>query len=117
MAIPTWPATLPQNILRSAYSETIQNQFLRFEPDFGPAKQRRRFTAGVKTFVGSLSLDATQMTTFVNFWDNTIQGGTLDFNWIHPRTFVAVIARFTTPYQLGVFAKIFIVNIIFEVLP
>ena len=82
----SWSTSLPQIPKVEGYSETLGNVVVRTQMDAGPAKVRRRFTAGVETFKCSMILLASQATTFDAFFNTTIQGGALSFDWNHPRT-------------------------------
>jgi hypothetical protein len=52
----------------------------------GPKKIRRQFTSVPDTFQCSLVLDAQQILDFNTFWDTTLAGGVLTFNWEDPQT-------------------------------
>ena len=55
--------------------------------DAGPDKVRRRFTAGVRTFSVALPpLTTSQVATFDTFFDVTVAGGAISFDWVNPRT-------------------------------
>ena len=105
--MPTWPATLPQNVLTEGYQEAPGDGRLRTQMDAGPAKMRRLHTAVVDTFSVSLSLTSAQVDTLDGFWDSDLAGGVLAFDWTHPRTGAATSFRFVdrptrTPRQSGV---------------
>jgi hypothetical protein len=65
--------------------------------DTGPAKIRRRFTKSLRRFDISMMMTAAQVTTFETFWNDTLKGGSLPFDWLHPRTRVAATLRFRLP--------------------
>jgi hypothetical protein len=79
------------------YEEQLADTSLRTQMDAGPAKVRRRFTAGVTTFQVSLPMTTAQVATFETFFSTTIAGGALAFDWVHPRTRAAVSMRIVTP--------------------
>jgi phage-related protein len=97
MANPTWPTTVPQFVLESGYQEKYQDQVMESTMDAGPAKLRRRFTKSLRTFQVTLQMTATQAAAFETFWGTTCKGGSLAFDWVHPRTQAAATYRFRNP--------------------
>lgn len=95
--MPTWPGTLPQYVQESGYREEIQDQTVESAMDTGPAKIRRRFTKSLRKFTISMQMTAAQVTTFETFWQTTVAGGSLSFDWVHPRTRAAATMRFRNP--------------------
>ena len=95
--MPTFPATLPQFVLENGYNETIQDQTVESEMDTGPAKIRRRFTKSLRRFSVQMMLTPAQTTTFETFWQNDCKGGSVSFDWVHPRTRAAAVMRFRNP--------------------
>ena len=98
----TWPDTLPASPLLDGFRETVQNTALRTEMEQGPAKLRRRTTAGVRTMSVAFVLSAAQVAILDTFYLTTLQGGTLSFDFTHPRTAAAVTCRFVKPPEYGV---------------
>lgn len=98
--MPAWPASLPQLVLAQGYRETFAKTAVRTSMDAGPAKVRRRFTAGTRDFAVSLRLTPAQAATLEGFFDATTAGGSLAFDWTHPRTGTAVAFRFIGEPQL-----------------
>ena len=41
-----WPSSLPDHVLQQGHNESLANVTSRSQMDAGPAKVRRRFTAG-----------------------------------------------------------------------
>lgn len=82
MADAVWPAGLdalaPQLV---SWTKTEPKLTERTAMDAGPAKVRRRFTAGVTVHQVELVLTRTQLGVFRDFWTNTIEGGALAFEW------------------------------------
>lgn len=99
--MPAWPASLPQAPLLG-HSEAAPDVLLRTNMDAGPAKVRRRFTAGVRAVIVPLLLDDAQVTTLDEFFTTTLAGGALRFDHVLPRTGAVVQYRFTAPpeYEL-----------------
>jgi len=81
-----WPTTLPQSPLVNSYSRTQESQVVRTPMETGPAKQRRRYTKPLENMNVELIMDKDQLSTFVDFHDNTLGGGADKFEWKHPVT-------------------------------
>lgn len=86
MADAIWPAELPQSLLVSDQTETPPDVVIRSEMDVGPAKARRRLTAGVRIIRASLMMTRAQLALFDDFFTGTIAGGALPFEWTNGRT-------------------------------
>ena len=101
----TWPTSLPQKPLAGSYQEQQESQLVRSPMETGPAKQRRRFTARVDTFSCQFLMDESQVVTFKNFFNNTLDGGALSYDWEDPRTGATRKFRFrggdgTAPFSI-----------------
>ncbi|MFQ5776362.1 MAG: hypothetical protein ACE5GS_17725 [Kiloniellaceae bacterium] len=92
-----WPASLPQDKLLAAVQETAPDLVVRTQMDAGPAKVRRRFTAGVRPFEMELDLTLSEVQTLDDFFVTTLAGGALAFDWQHPRTGATLSFRFVAP--------------------
>ena len=92
-----WPLGLPQAPDTDGFTETPPNNLLRTQMDVGPAKVRRRFTAGVRGFSMQMVLTRTEVDTLESFFYQTLVGGSLVFDWVNPRTETATTFRFTAP--------------------
>lgn len=80
-----WPPSLPQAPLIDGYSDTLPKTTVRTQMDAGPAKARSRFTAGVEPVKYTLPhLTNDQKETLKGFFNNTLSGGALSFDWIDP---------------------------------
>lgn len=99
MAANSWPSGLPDKVLREGYEEAAPANILRTSMDKGPAKVRRRTTSNVRRFQVRMELDAlnNEVETFDDFVMNTLKGGSLKFDWTHPRTGTSVEFRFIVP--------------------
>ncbi|MFA5381860.1 MAG: hypothetical protein WC356_01755 [Candidatus Micrarchaeia archaeon] len=53
--------------------------------DAGPAKSRKRFTAGVRPFEVEYEFPPDEMAIWEDFLENDISDGALSFVWPHPR--------------------------------
>ena len=97
MANPTWPNTLPAYVTESGFNEQFQDQNTESTMDTGPAKIRRRFTKAIRFITCNLNMTKEQAEAFDTFWGTTCKGGSLPFDWVHPRTQVATTFRFRNP--------------------
>lgn len=95
-----WPASLPQDVERP-YQETLADNTVTTPMEIGPAKKRRRSTAGVSTLSATVQLTTAQTETLQTFFEDTLAGGALRFDWTHPRTQVAAVFRFAKPPQIS----------------
>lgn len=95
--MPTWPIGLPQYVLEAGYSEQLEDQTIETQMEAGPAKIRRRFTTAFRQFRVSVQMTSDQATIFENFYLDTLAGGSLTFDWVHPRTRVSKTFRFRKP--------------------
>ncbi len=116
----SWPASLPQKFHQNGFQISAPVGSIRTGMSTGQAFQRRRFTAAVQPVKGRMFLDATQYQTLIDFWENTLGMGSLDFDWVHPITGVDVKMRFIAgkaPSITAVDGDIFGVNMEMEILP
>lgn len=86
MASQVWPASLPQKPLQSGYEEQPPKTAIHTEMDRGPAKSRRRSTAMPRPIKMTFEMDFTQTGTLDTFFEDTIKGGALKFDFPEPRT-------------------------------
>ena len=96
-----WPGTLPQQS-RAALSETRSDARVRTAMDAGPAKMRRRHTAAVRNFQGSMILTQAQRNTFDTFYITTLKEGSLAFDWTDPIDDTTASFRFISPAGFAV---------------
>jgi hypothetical protein len=95
--MPTWPTSLPQHVLEQGYNEQVPDQTIETQMDAGPAKVRRRFTTAPRRFGVVVVMDPDQVALFETFYLETLAGGSLPFDWVHPRTRVSTTFRFRKP--------------------
>src|SRR4051812_37350345 len=79
-----WPISLPLTLLIDGYSKTLPATTIRSSMDIGPDKVRQRATAGVTPRKGRLLLTADQADTLEAFFNITLAGGALPFDWNDP---------------------------------
>lgn len=89
-----WPAGLPQSPLIDSFSEQVQDTRVRTTFDSGPPQMRRRFTATLRYFSCAFILTKAQVATLDAFVQTTLNGGTSQFQWKHPRTGATINLRF-----------------------
>jgi hypothetical protein len=92
-----WPLDLPQKPLLQGFSETLPNLTTRTPMDTGPAKVRRRSTAGVTQLQCVFRLTAAQRASLLTFWQTTLAGGSLSYSWTHPISGAALVCRLIEP--------------------
>lgn len=82
----TWPASLPQRPLQDGYSEELENVVITSGVDIGPAKKRRRTSAGVVKFNLGFLMSSAQLATFKSFFETDISYGAIKFTFPDPTT-------------------------------
>ena len=92
-----WPETLPALPLQDGYSETLPDVVLRTQTETGPAKTRRRYTAGISPISMTMQLTQTEVGYLDSFFMTTLSCGALSFTWTNPRTGNSGIFRFKSP--------------------
>lgn len=112
----TWPSTLPQPE-QSGYGEQAPNSTIRTEMDAGPVKMRRRYTAAPRLFSLTYHLTAAEVATLDAFYVTTSRSGSLEFNWVNPRTLAACTARFVDAPRYSAVGHEADVSVQIEVLP
>jgi hypothetical protein len=85
--VPAWPISLPQTFLVESLRDfRRQRQSLHHPTDVGPGISRQRTTAYSEFFSGQMHMTPDQYDTLVAFYDQTLLGGALAFDWQHPLT-------------------------------
>lgn len=92
--MPVWPTNLPQCPLMDGFTQELPRLSITTEMDAGPAKVRRRFTAGVTKYTLSFILTSTQLSDFQNFFLNETFGGSVPFDMPDPIGGATVQMRF-----------------------
>lgn len=76
-----WPPSLPQAPRLEGFSESGDGVVLRSNMDAGPPKLRPVYSKEVVRVPVSMTMDDTQVATFVTFWRTTLVMGSLSFEW------------------------------------
>ena len=115
----TWPGTLPtfQDILAESYKASMPANVIVSEMEIGPPKLRRRATAAVEPFSGTMRMTSAQLATFKTFYETTIAYGSLEFDATHPETEAAVEMIFTGQPQKAPVGPDWLVSFSVGVLP
>jgi hypothetical protein len=79
--VDAWPGTLPGALQSDAFGEGVADGLLEYAPDTGPPITRRRSTAAVRLMKGTMLCTSAQIATFRTFFDTTLLGGSLPFNF------------------------------------
>ncbi|MGH9887419.1 MAG: hypothetical protein ACREBE_17955 [bacterium] len=114
----TFPLSLPQ-IAEVSYDQLDGR--VTFQTDIGPAKTRRRYTAVPKLLSGKFVLTAQQAIEFNSFYDVTLAGGTLTFNWEDPLTDAPVEMFFKSRGKLQLYSggkpteRVWFVDVVLEI--
>ena len=74
----TWPVTLPQVSIRSAWSEQQRDNALRSTMGYGPAKVRLRSTVEIYDGTRGFVMNDAQLATFNTFFDDN---QTIPWDW------------------------------------
>lgn len=105
MPNPTWPPELPQFVEITGYDETLPFPVKRTQMQRGPAKQRRDGTSTPPPFNFTTDImTAAQAAIFETFYFDTLKHGSLEWDWVHPRSQATKTFRFTAgpkPIPLG----------------
>lgn len=112
----SWPSTLP-TLQLSDYSETLADNVLRTQMEYGPNKLRRRTVSNVGQMAGSIIIGPSQRLDLITFYTTTVASGTLQWTMRHPVTGATISVRFTGPPQLSAVGNKFRASITLEVLP
>ena len=116
--MPQWPETLPQSPLADSFREMLANTVVRTAMEQGPAKLRQRTTAGVSEMNLGYILSAGEAVILDTFYNETVFGGALAFDFPHPRTGSTVSCRFKKPPVLqAINGNYFRAAVEMEVLP
>jgi len=117
--MPTWPGTLPQSALINDYTESLEDNLSRFQPEVGPPKLRRRSSIFTTSVGFSMLLTSAQLATLETFYKTTLEDGALSFTTNDFRDETPTTEyTFTSPYTFNsVSNDIFVVSFSMRRLP
>ena len=82
--MPSWPASLPQEVLAGGYGRAPGTLGIRSNPERGRARQRKRFSSKPHRVQVRFQMTVAQLATFETFWEDTLGGGALSFDFFDP---------------------------------
>ncbi len=92
--MPTWPTTLPQEVLRGGYAEGFKTTVIRSPTDSGRTKRRQRFINGPELLDVAMPLTEPEILIFRAFYEDELGNGALSFTYPHPRLGTNVTVAF-----------------------
>lgn len=95
-----WPPQLQQLLSTDSFNYMFGETTIRSDMDVGPAKVRRRFTAGVDTLSCSIQMSYENFQILRDFFDVTLNGGVNQFEYTHPFTQELALFRMVGPPSL-----------------
>lgn len=78
-----WPVGLPQTPIAAGFTQTPVDAVVRSSMDYGPDKVRRRTTARIQVVQMNFVLTSSECGTLDGFYDSTLGGGVLPFDWVN----------------------------------
>lgn len=97
-----WPTSLQDCLNGGSWTESPVDTAIRNDPSTGPNKSRQRYTQPERTITGTIWLKGVdQYNTFKDFFDLSLQGGILEFDFEHPITKVLTTYVFNEPYAIN----------------
>lgn len=78
MTVPRWPPELPR-ALRQGYSRSRPDGRQSTQPEVGPPRVRRRFSAAIAPMTMTIDVSADQRMRFSRFWEEDTGFGSLPF--------------------------------------
>jgi len=94
----TWHSALPQVPFNQGYIQAQDgNNVLRSQMGYGPPKVRRRTTASLQDMPITMPLTEAQRDALIVFYETTLEGGVLPFDWTDPLTGSTVEFQFSAP--------------------
>lgn len=100
---PEWPSNVNYYVERGSWQQTPSEPPLRSEFEYGPARQRRRFTRRVTSFTASIKMSEAEFAQFEGFWSDNLGGGVSWFNmpvYLGRNGYEVKRVRFTAPFSV-----------------
>lgn len=95
-----WQTDFPCYPLEGTWTEKDQDNVVRFQPEVGNSKSRRRFTASGSTATGSWKFSKSQWVSFQAWWKTGILDGSLPFLMKHPISDDMIYWTFEEPPEM-----------------
>jgi hypothetical protein len=96
-----FPASLQQKFNEQGFSNKFGETVIRTNVEVGPAKVRRRYTKAIDLYRSTINLKYDDWQTLKDFYDVTLNGGALPFNFENPMTQTQEEFRFVTSPDLA----------------
>lgn len=93
----SWPTALPSEILTDGFNQQASPNTIRTKMEAGLDKLRRRYTTPIVNSSVSMIVTFAQYTTLETFYNTTLQGGVLSFNFTDPADSTEYEYRFIEP--------------------
>lgn len=90
----SWPVALQDRLNTESFQIKKGPTTIRTDMDVGPQKVRRRFTKAVDEYTASITITNDQYPIFESFYNTTLNGGVLAFEYNHPITQVPTDFKF-----------------------
>jgi len=90
-----WPGCLPDYILQDGFEEELPTNSIHTQMDVGPPKSRRRATSAPTPMHWRIYMTKSQTEVFDEFFNTTLEGGSLTFTKDHPRLETSQTFKFT----------------------
>lgn len=91
-----WPVQLQNKLNSGNFSEDFGDTTIKSQNDIGLPKVRRRYTKGFNTIRASIFIDREDVQLFKDFYDVTLNGGVLPFEFTDPFSNTLQEFRFDT---------------------
>ena len=98
MPNPVWPGGLPQTLLLGIRDQRGAAT-IRFTNDAGPAQVRKIFGNATRQIQRNIILTAAQRATYDTFFVDTLDEGSLPFDFVDPVSLLTCTYRFVQPTE------------------
>lgn len=118
--VDVWPVTLPDKFQQSGFSEGVADGLIEHQTDQGPTITRRRTASAMRPMAGTMIITADQLAIFRTFFDTTILGGSLPFNFpdqIQAGTLLVKFQKQGLPRWSVLSSDLYQISLSFMVLP
>lgn len=116
----SWPSDLPQKFQVNPFTEGMGDGLVEYTPDRGPSIRRLGTLATMRPMSGTMLCTASQIASFRTFFQTTLLGGSLPFNFpdqIQTGTILVTFTKQSLPTWPAVSGKLFNLTLTLFVLP